>query len=85
MSNVVGGNSGSYDGGRNNSGYGGSGYGGSGYGGSGYGGGSNYDSYSSKNKKESSSYNYGNEGLGVYGDYTYNKSTLDKYKDKKEE
>jgi hypothetical protein len=26
---------------------------------------------------------YGDSGLGVYGDYSYQKSTLDKYKDTK--
>ena len=82
MSNVLGsGSSSNYD-----SGYGGS----SSYGGSGYGGqGSRYDNYgsskNSKNSKKDSAYNYGSAGLGVYGDYTYDKSTLDKYKDKYEE
>ena len=66
------------------------------YGAGGYGGGSSYNKsydnhdkgnkYDSYDKKKASSkdnsYKYGNEGLGVYGDYTYNKSTLDKYKDK---
>lgn len=51
----------------------------------GYGGDSKYDSYNSKNYGGKSSQNksYGNDnvgGMGVYGDYSYNKSTLDKYK-----
>lgn len=80
MSSVVGG--GAYS---NNS-YGGSGYGGSnsGYSGnSGYGAGINnkYDNHDKK-KNESKPYDYGNS-LGAYGDYSYNKSTLDKYKDAK--
>ena len=86
MSNVLGsGSSSNYDsgyGGSSNSGYGG--YGGSSGGYSG-GGNNKYDNYGSKNNKKDSAYNYGNSGLGVYGDYTYNKSTLDKYKDKNEE
>ena len=35
-----------------------------------------------KKKAENKTYDYGNS-LGAYGDYTYNKSTLDKYKDAK--
>ena len=51
----------------------------------GYGGDSKYDSYNSKNYGGKSSQNrsYGNDnvgGMGVYGDYSYNKSTLDKDK-----
>ena len=62
--------------------------GGVGYGGGGYGGdNSKYESFNSKNytsgKSSNKSYSYGQEGtggMGVYGDYNYNKSTLDKYK-----
>jgi len=54
---------------------------GSGYGGS-YGGSSGYGSQKAEEKKKNDSYNYGS-GLGYFGDYTYNKSTLDKYKDAK--
>ncbi len=83
MSNVVGGSaySGNYS-------SGGSGYGGSGYGGSGYGGSGGYGGYGSKEEKKkndsSGTYNYGNS-VGHYGDYSYGKSTLDKYKDSKSE
>jgi hypothetical protein len=71
MSNVVGGTS-----------YGG-GYGGRYNNNSNYGGSSGYGSGSSKAEdKRNDSYNYGN-GLGYFGDYTCNKSTLDKYKDTK--
>ena len=89
MANVVGGSaySGGYGGsssGNYGGGYGGSG---SGYGGSGYGGNSGYGGgYGSKNeqkkKQQNKTYDYGTS-LGAYGDYTYNKSTLDKYKDAK--
>lgn len=70
------------------SGYGG-GYGGSsgGYGGSGgYGNYSGMGGYSGKEEKKkhdsANTYNYGNS-VGHYGDYSYGKSTLDKYKDAK--
>lgn len=58
------------------------------YGKQGYGGGGVYDSYNNKNMGEKRGYNYGssdqgNGGLGVYGDYSYGKSTLDKYKNQK--
>ena len=81
MSNVVGGTSygsgygGSYN---NNSSYGGS----NGYGGSSGNGGSGYGSQKAEEKKKNDFYNYGS-GLGYFGDYTYTKSTLDKYKDPK--
>ena len=78
MSNIVGGGYGSGSGG-----YGGS----SGYGGSGYDSGySNYGHKEEKKKKnnESSSYNYGNS-VGHFGDYSYSKSTIDKYRDTKNE
>ena len=89
MSNVVGGSA--YGGGGGyggNSGYGGS-YGGSGGSGGygGYNGGGGYGSYGSEKKKEKSkndTYNYGNS-VGHFGDYTYSKSTIDKYKDSKNE
>ena len=78
MSNVVGGSA--YSGNYSN--------GGSGYGGSGYGGSSGYGGYGSREEKKkndsSSTYNYGNS-VGHYGDYSYGKSTLDKYKDSKNE
>lgn len=54
----------------------------------GSGGDSRYDSYNNKNYGGKSTNNKtfsGGDitgGMGVYGDYTYNKSTLDKYKDK---
>lgn len=74
MSNVLGSGS--------NSGYGssssGSGYGGSGSN-SGYGG---YGSSEAKKNNKNDTYNYGN-AVGHFGDYNYNKSTLDKYKDPK--
>jgi hypothetical protein len=78
MSNVLG----------NNNNYGAGGY--SGYGGSNksydnYDKGNKYDSYDKKKTNKDNAYKYGNEGLGVYGDYAYNKSTLDKYKDKNNE
>ena len=49
------------------------------------GGDSKYDSYNNKNYggKPSQNKSYGNDnigGMGLYGDYNYNKSTLDKYK-----
>ena len=77
MSNITGG---STYGGYNSSSYGGSGSGSDG----------RYESFNSKNyndKPAGSSYgsshsNYG--GLGVYGDYTSGKSTLDKYKTDKD-
>lgn len=72
MSSVVGG--GAYS----SSGYGNSGSN-SGYS-SGYN--SKYDNHDTKKKNESKTYDYGNS-LGAYGDYSYNKSTLDKYKDTK--
>ena len=75
MSNVIGGSA--YRQNSNNSG----GYGGSGYG-SNSGHNSKYDNYDNKKKNENNTYNYGNT-LGAFGDYTYNKSTLDKYKDAK--
>ena len=60
--------------------------------GSGYSGGTQYQGYDSKNynNKSSNQRNYGGSGSGnggttlntAYGDYTYNQSTLDKYKDK---
>jgi len=81
MSNVVGGGYG----GGSGSGYGGSGSG-SGYGG--YDGGySNYGHKEEKKKKNnegSSTYNYGNS-VGHFGDYTYSKSNIDKYRDTKNE
>jgi hypothetical protein len=89
MANVVGGAA--YSGGySNSSSYGNSGYGGSGnggYGGSGSYGGNNNSGYGNskheeKKKTENKTYDYGNS-LGAYGDYAYNKSTLDKYKDAK--
>ena len=50
----------------------------------GYGGDSKYDSYNNKNYgKSNQNKSYGNDnvgGMGAYGDYSYNKSTLDKYK-----
>ena len=75
MSNVVGGTTygGGY-GGSYNSSNSGSGNGGS-YGSSSY-------SKPEGGKKKDDSYNYGS-GVGYFGDYTYNKSTLDKYKDTK--
>ena len=82
MANVVGGSAYSGGYGSSSGNYGGSGYGGYGgsgnYGGSGYGG----SKYEEKKKPENKTYDYGNS-LGAYGDYTYNKSTLDKYKDAK--
>jgi len=69
MSNVVGGSS-----------YGGSYGGSSGYGSGAYGS-SKYDN-DSKKKTDSNNYNYGNT-VGHFGDYSYNKSTIDKYKDTK--
>lgn len=58
-----------------------------GYGGSsGWGdsGGAKYESYNNKNYGgPSTNTDYGRDGMGVYGDYSYNKSTLDKYKDGK--
>lgn len=77
MSNVVGGTTygAGYGGSYNNNGSSSSGYGGSGYGSSSY-------SKPDSDKKKNDSYNYGS-GLGYFGDYTYNKSTLDKYKDPK--
>lgn len=85
MSNVVGGTSygAGYGGSYNSSSSGsGSGYG-SGYG-SGSGSGNGYGSSSKPDydKKKNESLNYGSS-LGYFGDYTYNKSTLDKYKDPK--
>lgn len=53
------------------------------YGAGGSGGDSRYDSYNSKNyggSKDGSNKTYGDGGMGMYGDYNYNKSTLDKYK-----
>ena len=47
------------------------------------GGDSKYQSFNNKNYGEKGSTGYGNNdqgGLGVYGDYNYGKSTLDKYK-----
>lgn len=71
MSNVVGGNS-----------YG-AGYGGSYNNNSNYSGhSSSYGSSKTDSEKKNDSYNYGS-GLGYFGDYNYNKSTLDKYKDAK--
>ena len=54
-------------------------------GGGGYGGDGKYDSYNSKNYgKSNGNKSYSNNdnvgGMGVYGDYNYGKSTLDKYK-----
>jgi hypothetical protein len=61
--------------------------GGSTYGGFGandYKGGSKYGSIDNRTANTpASNNNYGGEGLGVYGDYNYNKSTLDKYRDNK--
>lgn len=61
-----------------------------GYGGSsgGYGDGK-YQSYNNKSYTEKNGGGYGNSeynggGLGVYGDYSYGKSTLDKYKSDKD-
>ena len=92
MANVVDGSaySGGYGNNSSSGSYGGSGYGGSafggngGYGGSGNYGGTGYSGSKSEDKKkaENKTYDYGNS-LGAYGDYTYNKSTLDKYKDAK--
>jgi len=78
MSNVVGGSG--YGGGYGGSGYGGS-IGGSGYGG-GYGGMGGYGKEEKKKQDNANTYNYGNS-VGHYGDYSYGKSTLDKYKDAK--
>lgn len=78
MANVVGGTtygsggSGSYGGSNGSGGYGGN----SGYG---YGGSNKYEN-ENKKKNENNAYNYGT-GPGAFGDYSYNKSTLDKYKD----
>ena len=74
MSNVIGGSA--YRQNSNNSGGYGSGYG------SNSGHNSKYDNYDNKKKNENNTYNYGNT-LGAFGDYAYNKSTLDKYKDAK--
>lgn len=74
MSNVIGGSA--YRENSNNGGYGG------GYSGSNSGNNSKYDNYDNKKKNENNAYNYGNS-LGAFGDYAYNKSTLDKYKDAK--
>lgn len=71
MSNVVGGTS-------YGAGYGGSYNNNSNY--SGYG--SSYGSSKPESEKKNDSYNYGSS-VGYFGDYTYNKSTLDKYKDAK--
>mgnify|MGYP006870837868 CR=1 FL=1 len=47
-------------------------------------GGAKYESYNNKNYGGPSTVaDYGRDGMGVYGDYSYNKSTLDKYKDGK--
>ncbi len=74
MSNIVGGSS--YNGG------GGSG-GNSGYGGYDNYGGSKYGQSKKKEKTDANNaYNYGNT-VGHFGDYTYGKSTIDKYKDPK--
>ena len=82
MANVLGGTS--YGAQQGSSGYGGSGYGGSGSG-NGYSGSGNYGNREEKKKAESNNtYNYGNT-VGHFGDYTYEKSTLDKYKDPKQE
>ena len=84
MSNVLG-NGNSYGAGSG-SGSGGYGGGSSGYNNKSYDNydkGNKYDNYDKKKvSNKDNAYKYGNEGLGVYGDYTYNKSTLDKYKDK---
>lgn len=71
MAGVVGG---SYSN-QSSSGYG---YGGSS---SGYGNTGGYGGYGSKEskKKEETNYNYGNT-LGHFGNYSYEKSTIDKYK-----
>lgn len=75
MSSVVGGNTyGSYSGGGHGS-----------YGGYGSGGDGRYESFNNKTydgKTGGTSYGGGSDygGLGVYGDYSYGKSTLDKYK-----
>jgi hypothetical protein len=75
MANVVGGSA------YNNSGYGSNSASSNHYG-NGLGGSSKYDTYDNKKKAENKTYDYGNS-LGAYGDYAYNKSTLDKYKDAK--
>jgi hypothetical protein len=75
MSNVVGGTS-------YGSGYGGSYNNNSSYGGSNGYGSNSYGSSKAEEKKKNDSYNYGS-GPGYFGDYTYSKSTLDKYKDPK--
>ncbi len=69
---------------------GGMSYGGYGGSGSSYGGDGRYQSFNSKNYgNKSTGSGYGSSenysgGLGVYGDYSYGKSTLDKYKSQKE-
>ena len=83
MSSVVGGGAYSNSGyGSSNSGYSGYNGGNSGYGGNSSGGYSSKYDHHDKKKNESKPYDYGNS-LGAYGDYSYNKSTLDKYKDAK--
>lgn len=57
--------------------YGAGGYNGGGYSGSGSNEGK-YGSYNNKSYSEKTGQDYG--GLGVYGDYSTNRSTLDKYK-----
>jgi hypothetical protein len=53
-----------------------------GYGGESRGGmGGKYESYDSKNYGKSSDSGSYNNNTGGFGDYNYNKSTLDKYKD----
>jgi hypothetical protein len=55
------------------------------YGQHGSGGSSKYESYDQKNYGKSSgdrdNQGWSNNNVGHYGDYNYNKSTLDKYKD----
>ena len=76
MSNVVGG---SYNS-SSSSGYG---YGGSSAS-SGYGNVGGYGSKEQKKKKQEPNYSYGNS-VGHFGNYSYEKSTIDKYRDAKAE
>jgi len=75
MSGILGGNSYGSSGSNSGSGYGGNGSN------NGYGGYGSTESKKNTNNKNDT-YNYGN-AVGHFGDYNYNKSTLDKYKDPK--
>lgn len=56
-----------------------------GFGANDYKGGSKYGSIDNKTTGSIGNNNsYGDSGVGVYGDYNYNKSTLDKYRDPKQ-